>query len=145
MLNPDIEPILQLTTRGAVDLFIARVIESYEIAPELCGFNPDKHFSVENISPKSYNMNVRKVIYEHRFKPKSFLLVTEGRTLDERAVVWVENNAYEGFGYFHPEIVGDDTGKMKEAVKIYPDNPEARRIIKRWLRKKRKSDAVIKL
>ena len=145
MLNPEKEPILKLTTRRSVEHFLERIIESYDLVPELCGFEIDRSFSLKNISPKSYNANVRKVIYEHRFKPKSFLLITEGRTLDERSVVWVENHAYKGFGFFHPDKTGDDIEKIKEATKAYPDNPEARRIIKRWLRKKRKSDTVTKL
>ncbi len=145
MLNPDEEEILKLTTRRSVEFFIQRVIEQYEIVPELCGFSPDRKFSIKGVPAKMYNYRVRKVFSEYRFNPQSFLLITEGRTLDERAVIWVEDHAYQGFGFIDRQFDADKVVEIRNVVKPFSDNPEARRIIKQWLRKKRKSDLLIKL
>jgi DNA polymerase-3 subunit epsilon len=62
-----------------------------------------------------------------------FYLIDEGRNSGEKAVVFIENGVYQGFGYLdftdfdgNPTVLGD-------TVKKFPGNPETNRIIHRYL------------
>lgn len=63
---------------------------------------------------------------------EDFIVVDEGRSLDELAVILVKDGRYRGFGYVD-KAFAHSVEDMIEAVKIYEDNPETRRIIQRYV------------
>jgi len=49
--------------------------------------------------------------------------------------VAVENGVFQGFGYFDPEVAGNDIANVKAAIHSREDNQDVRRIIINYLRK----------
>jgi DNA polymerase-3 subunit epsilon len=68
-----------------------------------------------------------------RFPQPDFLLLDRGRTAGEMLVVLVRDGTYRGFGYAEEDLVGNNLHTLQAAVRPYEDNPEVRRIIRRFM------------
>lgn len=73
-----------------------------------------------------------------------FILTTHGRSLDERAVVLVEEGHYRGYGYIDTEGLRYGIEEIKEAIKYVPINPEANAIVRGYM-SKHKDFKIIKI
>jgi len=55
-------------------------------------------------TPEEYNLRVQKAVDYLRIDfPEDFLLIDQGRSKDEKAVILVEDGQYKGFGYISVE------------------------------------------
>lgn len=68
---------------------------------------------------------------------ENFFLITEGRNLEERALILVENGHYKGYGYISTGDIRYGVEEMKEAIKYVPENPEANGIIRGYMEKEK--------
>lgn len=64
---------------------------------------------------------------------KDFFILDVGRETNELAVVQVKDGNYTGFGYIDKESPIDQIQELENAVKAYPNNPETRKLIQRFL------------
>ncbi len=85
-------------------------------------------------TPDTYNerallaMEKMGTLFDH-----DFYLIDEGRNTSEKAVVFVENGIYQGFGYLDAADLNGNPAVLGDAVKKFPGNPETNRIIHRYL------------
>lgn len=87
-------------------------------------------------SPAAYNARVEAALgYLAIDFPENFVIVDQGRSRDERAVVLVEAGQYQGFGYISTDEAVDDIETIKEAVKPYAHNGDVTRIIRQFVYK----------
>ena len=87
-------------------------------------------------SPESYNERAQNALLalDESLLEKDFFLVDRGRTLDENAVVLVEEGEYKGYGYVNlAEVAANDIEELKECIAPFESNPEVKRIIRRFL------------
>ncbi len=84
---------------------------------------------------ETYNERAREAVatMDGRFPQSDFLLLDRGRSAEETAVVLVRDGSYRGFGYVNHDMVGNDLETVQAAVRAYEDNPEVRRIIRRFM------------
>ena len=84
-------------------------------------------------SPSVYNARLKDVLNSYSLKGDSYLIKDKGRSEDEFSVVWVQNGAYQGFGYFDQEV--HDTEFIKEGIKRAMDNRDVIGIIRTFISK----------
>ena len=63
---------------------------------------------------------------------EDFLLLDEGRNIDEQSVILVQGGHFAGYGYVSAEK-GADLDTLRNAVKTYPGYPDTARIIQRFM------------
>jgi len=113
---------------------VAMLLESFEIKalkPESC-----YGACVGEESPADYNSRADLgVDLLKRIFDQNFVLLLDGRSADEKAVVLVEEGHYKGFGYIPMDDVQYGIEELKETIKYVPINPEANGIIRTYLQK----------
>lgn len=85
---------------------------------------------------EEYNARARAVI--ERFATvfeEDFCIVDCGRNEQEQSIVLVEDGEYKGYGYVDKEHFYGSASAIRDAVKMYPGNPETSRIIRHFLSK----------
>ncbi len=89
-------------------------------------------------TPERYNKRVRAAIDKMNVYDRSFVLIEEGRTPYESAVIIVENGKYLGFGFIDQDMQIEDPVEFKQHIDSYDDNRDIQRILNRYLRSKNK-------
>lgn len=85
-------------------------------------------------SPEDYNERVEAAIeilstvFEH-----NLFLIDKGRTEGENSVILVEDGEYKGFGYAELSEMNGDLEELRDVIQSYPNNPETRRLIRRFM------------
>lgn len=90
-------------------------------------------------SPESYNERANQALLalDDSLLEQNFFLVDKGRTVEENAIVLVEEGEYRGFGYVNfDEVEANDVEGLKEAIEPFESNPEVKRIIRRFMASK---------
>jgi DNA polymerase III subunit epsilon len=137
--------------------FLFNLCEEYRLCQKLCGLYETKNscfqYKLHECSgacigeelPDDYNLRVQQVLDRFAYSRSDFLILSEGRSDEECAVVRVENNRYLGFGFTTREINGYDAFSHYSAcVKHFPENKYVHSIIRSWLEKNPKTILVQK-
>lgn len=91
---------------------------------------------IEEESPEDYNSRAQEGIeYLKRVFDQNFVVICDGRTMDEKGIVLVEEGHYRGFGFIGSEDLNYGIEELKEAIKYVPINPETNGIIRTYLQK----------
>lgn len=86
-----------------------------------------------NETVAAYNTRAQQAIEKLRLDfDDDFLIIEEGRTKEEEAVILVENGVYQGFGYIKINVA-NTPADYKNCVKIFENNPDTSRIVKQYL------------
>lgn len=97
-------------------------------------------------SPEEYNVKVEEAIpFLGIAFDEDFLLIDEGRHEQEKAVVLVENNRFQGFGFISTDDGYQDLEELKNAIDPYPHTPENLGIIQRYMSKSKAKVQVVKI
>jgi len=143
LLHPDKNPVIKYANKKRADGMILHWLENYQLHPQRCGFDHETNNPLlEKDSLQSYNDRVLSAVKKHMYDRPHFLIIGEGRKLEEKSIVAVENGKYLGFGFFEPEFVSGNPEELKSFIQPGYDNPDIHRIIRAHL-KKRKSDKII--
>lgn len=149
------EPLLSFTNRMEAMEFLEKLLKKYDLCQKLCGIHktggPCFSYHTKGCQgacigkelPPNYNKRVKKAIWQFEYALPSFLVIGRGRRDDEKSVVAIEKGVFKGFGYFQPQMVGEEAAQIREAVQTGEDNQDVRRIIIGYLRKN-KEDLVVR-
>lgn len=122
------------------------LIKEYELCAKLSGLErgsgPCFHFHlkqcrgacIQQEAAEDYNDRVLEAM--ERFNALlegDFIIIGQGRSFQERSLVWVEEGAYKGFGYVEVDQADWSYSGLQDAIKKYNDHPETRKIIRRQI------------
>lgn len=128
------------------------IARQYELCKPLCNvenviggtcFNYQLHLCrgacMRKEEVEAYNERALMAIEKLKLEfDKNFFIIEEGRSKDEKAVILVENGAYQGFGYVEVEE-SQSIEDLRNSIKSYPSNPDVGKIIKQYLKSKKGS------
>ncbi len=84
--------------------------------------------------PFEYNQRFSEsLMYMNRMFEENFLVLEEGRAIEERAVFLVEDGHYRGYGYIELSDVQYGIEELKEVIKYESINPEADMILRNYI------------
>jgi DNA polymerase-3 subunit epsilon len=87
-------------------------------------------------SPQVYNERASAALLalDDHLLSDNFFLIDKGRTPSENAVVLVEAGEYRGYGFVDlEELNANDIEGLMESIEPQENNPEVRRIIRRYM------------
>jgi DNA polymerase-3 subunit epsilon len=82
-----------------------------------------------------YNKRAQEILDKYIFRDPDFVLLDNGRNLNERAVILIEKGHYSGFGYFDPSETmhsAADFGSLVKKAIYYPDTDD---LVRGWMKK----------
>lgn len=92
-----------------------------------------------------YNERVEEAVERLKLDfDENFFIIENGRSTDEKAVVLIEDNNYQGFGFIDIESA-NFIENLRDCIKSYPNNPDVGKIIKQYLKETKKGFKTIKL
>ena len=94
---------------------------------------------------EEYNERVGEAIERLKLDfDEHFFIIENGTNPDEKAVVLIENNVYQGFGFIDVESA-NSIENLHDCIKSYPNNPDVGKIIKQYLKDKKKKFKIVKI
>lgn len=123
-------------------LFIEKVCEKFELCPKYChlqsNVNSCFHFQIKKCkgvcrgeeSVSDYNKRVQMAIEYMSNDSKSYIIKQEGRTIEEKSFVLIENGVYQGFGYIDQQQQISSLSELKEFLILKKDNRDVQRILR---------------
>jgi DNA polymerase III subunit epsilon len=86
-------------------------------------------------SPGYYNKKVQEALSFLKSEEDSLLIVGRGRSVEEKALVWVDKGKFRGFGYVKEEFTITQVEEVNQYIRPLPDNQDFQKIIRSFLRK----------
>ncbi len=141
------ELLCTLNSNEEAEAIVEKLVLKFDLCKKLCGAHDFSHscfsYSVKQCkgacigkeSPESYNERVKKGIETQKFENQNFMIIGTGRIEKEKSIVHVEKGKYMGFGFFEPEISGENPEILKSFIKPANDNRDVRQIIRSYIKK----------
>lgn len=84
--------------------------------------------------PESYNIRAESAVSRlNRIFSDNFLLIDEGREVEEFSVILVEGGYYRGYGYATGDDLEQGVEEIKETIKYVPEHQETNNIIRNYM------------
>ena len=83
-----------------------------------------------------YNDRVNHFISNNSYENQNMMLIDQGRDIDERSVVLIEQGIYKGFGFYNLNYQINNIDILKSIISPMENNRDAQHIIQSYLRKK---------
>lgn len=123
------------------------LVEEFELCPKYCGLEQSKGACFASGIKKckgvcagqepieDYNKRVKQAMDSLRIPKKDFWILEDGRTEEEMTVIMVKDGIYLGFGFCESkEATQTEFADLTKRINEYPDNSDARRIIRAFLK-----------
>jgi len=136
------------TSRRSASSYLRRTVKEFSLCDKLSALHPhDDHACIRVTTgdcfgacnkeelPQDYNERaVLGIQFLSKYFNENFILVVEGRTPTERAVVLVEDGNYQGYGYMEYDHLQYGVEEIKEAIHYVKDmSNECNMIIRHYL------------
>ncbi len=144
--RPKLNILRAFPSQSSAKAMINRLLEEYELCQLYCDINssgrPCFYYHLHKCSgacigeesPEDYNSRVIEATgnIAQDFEG-DFLLLDQGRSDTELAVVLVEEGQYKGYGFIEKEDTNGGIDVLKDAIKPFKHNPEVMGIIQRFV------------
>ncbi len=143
-------PVVSFDSLAEAKEKLAVYCRKYRLCQKLCGLYETRgacfHHQINECNGAcvgqefafSYNLRVEEWVASFSLAPANMVIIEEGRTPDELGLVWVENGAYLGFGFYDKSTPVFGTPELKPYIQPYPDNRDIQQIIKGYIKKHKK-------
>jgi DNA polymerase-3 subunit epsilon len=132
-----------------------KMVEKYNLCQKLCGLYKTKSgcFSytikecegacVGEEHTESYNTRVENIIANNSFKTKSMIIIDQGRAIDERSAVWVDEGILRGFTYFNLNFQITNSDILATLITPLEHNKDAQHIIQSYMRRNKRLKVIV--
>ncbi len=144
------EGVEQITTADnlfAAKNIIYKVVEKNNLCLSKCDlhnvFGPCFNYQIHKCNgacvhkedSEIYNKRVFAAIDEISFNNESFFIIDNGRTLNEKSIVFIEKGQYKGFGYIDSTDEQTNINDFKDYIKRYNHNKDIQNILIQFMKK----------
>ena len=91
---------------------------------------------------EKYNNRVKKIIANNSFKTKSMIIIDQGRAVDERSAVWVDQGLIKGFTYFNLNFQITNIDVLANLITPLEHNKDAQHIIQSYVRRNKRIKVI---
>ncbi|WP_291858006.1 exonuclease domain-containing protein [Marinilabilia sp.] len=142
------QPLDAFSTRDAANTALSGMVDKFGLCRQLCGLESNLglcfNYSVQRCKgacaglevPASYNLRASKIIENLNFSLQNFVIFDDGREPDEKSFIWIERNAFKGYGWIQHENSISHPDALTDFLTGGSDNRDNRQIIRSWLRNK---------
>ncbi|MEM9934972.1 MAG: exonuclease domain-containing protein [Bacteroidota bacterium] len=145
-----VPPVAYFPTVGQAEASLQSRVNKQELCPKLCSLEKGNgrcfHFQlhlchgacVSEEEPEAYNERVMEAISQMNYGKtthSNFLIITEGRTYQERSVVCVKEGVYQGYTYLEEDMLSQPLTEILENIPYKAECPDVHRIIRAYVRR----------
>ena len=153
-INGKTKPITTFSNIQSGKSFMNKMVEKYNLCQKLCGLYKTKSgcFSytikecegacVGEEHTESYNTRVENIIANNSFKTKSMIIIDQGRAIDERSAVWVDEGILRGFTYFNLNFQITNSDILATLITPLEHNKDAQHIIQSYMRRNKRLKVI---
>jgi DNA polymerase-3 subunit epsilon len=121
-------------------------VKQYKLCQKLTQLYPSQHecfgyqineckgACIEKESTEEYNKRVSRLINTLKFNQSDFIIIEQGRTKTEKAVILVQNESYRGFSFIPANYLDHPFEKWEDKIAIEKEDRDAKQIIQSYLR-----------
>ena len=84
---------------------------------------------------EEYNLRVEAFLEKNSYQNQNMMIIDQGRDLDERSVILIENGVYRGFGFYNLNYQINNIDILKSIISPMENNRDAQHIIQSYLRR----------
>lgn len=144
-IKPETEILLPAASIEEAKQMLDRLVQKHRLCQKLCGLYPAVHACFKHSigqcdgactgkeTPDSYNKRVEAALESMQFKHDNFLILGEGRSIEEMSVVQIEKGKYKGYGFVDKEFANDGIETLIDAVHPRMDNRDVQRILRHFV------------
>jgi DNA polymerase-3 subunit epsilon len=156
LLKLEGEPLFAVGSKRSAEIMLESLAEKHNLCLKKCGLEHENETcSFHDIDvcegacaaledAVAYNEKLKNALVKYQYDNPDFVIVGEGRSPVERAVICVENGQYLGYGFFDEETEQSYSfDELKELVKPFPDHPDLHKIIRSFIKKNKKGQQVV--
>ncbi|MBQ4821157.1 exonuclease domain-containing protein [Aquimarina sp. MMG016] len=148
--------ITTFTNRQQAKTFIHRWTEEYHLCQKLTGIdnNNGNCFGytikacfgacITEETPEEYNIRALQLIENNSFDNQDMVIIDQGRDVDEKSVVLIEEGRFKGIGFFNLNYQIDNIDILRSIITPMKHDRDAQHIIQSYTRKHKKLK-IIKL
>ncbi len=148
--DEDLLPVAGFSGRAQAEGSLTRWGRHFGLCPKLYGaeqgpgrcFHHQLHICqgacIGEEEPETYNERVAQAVSAlgyGRDKLNSFFIVGEGRSEEERSVVYVERGLYRGHGFLELDLLNQPPEEIASSLPRKPEAPDVQRIIQGYVKK----------
>ncbi|MBK7641039.1 MAG: hypothetical protein IPJ22_13650 [Bacteroidetes bacterium] len=123
-LNEIEKPLIRFVSKKRAEKGIENLVEKFSV--------------FANISMES-EIIINKIVKHFEYPKANFFMIEEGRSGNERSAIMIEDGIYVGYGYFYPDLIGNDIQELKNCIKKDQETQEIKRLINSYYNKKKKN------
>ena len=129
------------STRQSGKHFLEKMVENFELCQKLCGLYKTKsscfQYDVKNCqgacieeeTPESYNNRVQKLLDKYNYKNKNMVIVDQGREVDERSAILIQNGVFKGLGFYNLNYQINNLEILESIITPMENNRDQQHII----------------
>jgi len=148
------QAITTFVNRQSAKSFLFNIVENYTLCQKLTGlYNVKKecfNYTVKACNgaciqkevPEIYNKRVQQLIAYNSFENKNFVIIDQGREIDERSAFFIENGIFKGLGFFNLNYQINTIEVLKTIITPMENNRDVQHILKSYLRKNKRVKIV---
>lgn len=136
-------------------IFLQELCKTYKLCPKFCHLQENvaacSHYDIlecdgicrgtETI--ENYNAKVKKLIKEVKSASENFIIKEKGRTINETALIVVQDNTYIGYGFIDNDITINHINDLMPFIKLQNNTFETKQIITNYCGKN--SEKIIQI
>ncbi|WP_282069853.1 exonuclease domain-containing protein [Olleya namhaensis] len=138
------------STRQSGKHFLEKMVENFELCQKLSGLYKTKsscfQYDVKNCqgacieeeTPESYNKRVQKLLDKYNYKNKNMVIVDQGREVDERSAILIQNGVFKGLGFYNLNYQINNLEILESIITPMENNRDQQHIIQSYLRKNKR-------
>ena len=127
---------------------LAAMVEKFQLCERLSGLHTGtgncfaytikscQGACVQEESTEDYNDRVQQLISNYSFKDENVILVGNGRDVDEKSALLIEDGEFKGVGFFNLNYQINNPDIIRSLITPMNNNRDAQHIIQSFLRKK---------
>jgi DNA polymerase-3 subunit epsilon len=148
--NIDEKPITTFSNLQSAKSFMFRVVEQHTLCQKLTGLYPTKsncfNYTIKSCNGacineetvENYNKRVEELIIKNSYENKNMLIIDQGREIDEKSVIYIENGVYKGLGFYDLNHQINNIKVLESIITPMENNRDTQHIIQSYLRRHKK-------
>lgn len=145
--NKDNAAVLTFTNYQQAKSALFKITEEYQLCQKLNGLHNTSEgcFSygikecngacVQQEAAVEYNERVNVFLEKNSYLNKNMLIIDNGREIDERSVILIENGVYKGYGFYNLNYQINNPEVLRSIITPMASNRDAQHIIQSYLRR----------
>ncbi|SDS53101.1 DNA polymerase-3 subunit epsilon [Formosa sp. Hel1_31_208] len=148
------KPITTFSNMQSAKSFMFRIVETYELCQKLTGLYPTKsncfNYTIKscngaciNEEPADvYNKRVQELIVKNSYDNKNMVIIDQGRDIDEKSVIYIENGIFKGLGFYDLNHQINNIEVLESIITPMENNRDTQHIIQSYLRRNKRVKTI---